>query len=50
MAFHLDRDEHVVTVTVDRESKFNALDHPMIDALLASSTASTTTTGSGLWK
>jgi enoyl-CoA hydratase/carnithine racemase len=32
---HVDHDEHLVTITVDRESKLNALDYPTIDALLA---------------
>ncbi|MFE7352134.1 enoyl-CoA hydratase-related protein [Streptomyces sp. NPDC057543] len=36
MTVHIDRDEHVVTVTIDRERKLNALDYPTIDALLAS--------------
>ncbi|MEU1037918.1 crotonase/enoyl-CoA hydratase family protein [Streptomyces sp. NPDC005551] len=35
MTVHIDRDEHVVTVTIDREHKLNALDYPTIDALLA---------------
>ncbi|MGW2254225.1 enoyl-CoA hydratase-related protein [Kitasatospora sp. NPDC001660] len=29
------RDQHVVTLTIDREAKLNALDYPTIDALLA---------------
>jgi enoyl-CoA hydratase/carnithine racemase len=35
MTLHIDRDEHVVTITIDREHKLNALDYPTIDALLA---------------
>ncbi|MDO0938987.1 MULTISPECIES: enoyl-CoA hydratase-related protein [Streptomyces] len=35
MTVHIDRDEHVVTITIDREHKLNALDYPTIDALLA---------------
>ncbi|MEU8791397.1 crotonase/enoyl-CoA hydratase family protein [Streptomyces sp. NPDC048643] len=35
MTVHIDRDEHVVTVTIDRERKLNALDYPTIDTLLA---------------
>ncbi|MFI6921230.1 enoyl-CoA hydratase-related protein [Nonomuraea spiralis] len=35
MTVHLDRDDHLVTITLDREHKLNALDHPTIDALLA---------------
>lgn len=32
----LARDDHVVTLTIDREPKLNALDYPTIDALLVS--------------
>lgn len=35
MTVHIERDEHVVTITIDREHKLNALDYPTIDALLA---------------
>ncbi|MFJ4895335.1 enoyl-CoA hydratase [Streptomyces sp. M41(2017)] len=35
MNVHIDRDEHVVTLTIDRENKLNALDYPTIDALIA---------------
>ncbi|MEV5782592.1 enoyl-CoA hydratase-related protein [Streptomyces sp. NPDC048448] len=36
MAVRIDQDEFVVTITIDRERKLNALDYPTIDALLAS--------------
>ncbi|MFE2133500.1 enoyl-CoA hydratase-related protein [Streptomyces sp. NPDC059466] len=36
MTVRTDRDESVVTITIDRERKLNALDYPTIDALLAS--------------
>jgi enoyl-CoA hydratase/carnithine racemase len=36
MTVNIDRDGHVVTITIDRERKLNALDYPTIDALLAS--------------
>lgn len=36
MAVRIDQDEAVVTITIDRERKLNALDYPTIDALLAS--------------
>ncbi|RSN11445.1 enoyl-CoA hydratase [Nonomuraea sp. WAC 01424] len=35
MTVHLDRDDHLVTLTLDREHKLNALDHPTIDEVLA---------------
>ncbi|TCO65674.1 enoyl-CoA hydratase-related protein [Actinocrispum wychmicini] len=35
MAIHVDQDESLVTITIDRERKLNALDYPTIDALLA---------------
>lgn len=35
MTLRIDRDESVVTITLDREHKLNALDYPTIDALLA---------------
>ncbi|WP_369142688.1 crotonase/enoyl-CoA hydratase family protein [Streptomyces sp. R44] len=34
MTVRTERDDHVVTITLDREPKLNALDHPTIDALL----------------
>ncbi|MER5203470.1 enoyl-CoA hydratase-related protein [Streptomyces sp. NPDC002825] len=35
MTVRTERDDHVVTITLAREHKLNALDHPTIDALLA---------------
>ncbi|MEV6979506.1 enoyl-CoA hydratase-related protein [Kitasatospora sp. NPDC093806] len=35
MTVHSEHDGNVVTLTIDRESKLNALDYPTIDALLA---------------
>ncbi|WP_030256635.1 MULTISPECIES: crotonase/enoyl-CoA hydratase family protein [Streptomyces] len=35
MTIRSERDQHVVTLTIDREKKLNALDYPTIDALLA---------------
>ncbi len=35
MTIDIERDDHVVTITIDRERKLNALDYPTIDALLA---------------
>ncbi|WP_067168499.1 enoyl-CoA hydratase-related protein [Microtetraspora niveoalba] len=35
MTVHADQDDHLVTLTIDRERKLNALDYPTIDALLA---------------
>lgn len=35
MTLHSEQRDHVVTVTIDRERKLNALDYPTIDALLA---------------
>ncbi|MGW1513586.1 enoyl-CoA hydratase-related protein [Streptomyces sp. NPDC002394] len=35
MTVRTERDDHVVTITIDREAKLNALDYPTIDALLA---------------
>lgn len=35
MTVHLDRNDHLVTITIEREHKLNALDYPTIDALLA---------------
>ncbi|MBB5084153.1 enoyl-CoA hydratase-related protein [Nonomuraea endophytica] len=35
MTVHIDQDDHLVTITIDRERKLNALDYPTIDALLA---------------
>ncbi|MFI5647641.1 enoyl-CoA hydratase-related protein [Kitasatospora sp. NPDC051705] len=35
MTVRTERDRHVVTLTIDRERKLNALDRPTIDALLA---------------
>ncbi|MGW7267820.1 enoyl-CoA hydratase-related protein [Streptomyces sp. NPDC054842] len=35
MTVHIDRNGPVVTLTIDRERKLNALDYPTIDALLA---------------
>ncbi|MEW2490645.1 crotonase/enoyl-CoA hydratase family protein [Streptomyces sp. NPDC048411] len=35
MTVHTERDDHVVTLTIDRERKLNALDYPTIDTLLA---------------
>ncbi|MFL4909939.1 crotonase/enoyl-CoA hydratase family protein [Streptomyces sp. MMS24-I2-30] len=35
MTVHFERDDHVVTLTIDRQHKLNALDYPTIDALLA---------------
>ncbi|MFB7493266.1 crotonase/enoyl-CoA hydratase family protein [Streptomyces sp. NPDC056161] len=34
MTVHFERDDHVVTLTIDRQHKLNALDYPTIDALL----------------
>ncbi|MEV7025452.1 enoyl-CoA hydratase-related protein [Kitasatospora sp. NPDC093558] len=34
MTVRVARDQHVVTLTIDREAKLNALDYPTIDALL----------------
>ncbi|WP_214318252.1 enoyl-CoA hydratase-related protein [Nonomuraea sediminis] len=34
MTVHLAQDDQVVTITIDRERKLNALDYPTIDALL----------------
>lgn len=35
MTIHTEQDDHVVTITIDRERKLNALDYPTIDAMLA---------------
>ncbi|MBG0821575.1 enoyl-CoA hydratase/isomerase family protein [Planomonospora sp. ID91781] len=35
MTVHIDRNDHLITITIDRERKLNALDYPTIDALLA---------------
>ncbi|MFD0404770.1 crotonase/enoyl-CoA hydratase family protein [Kitasatospora sp. NPDC127116] len=35
MTIRSERDRHLVTLTIDREEKLNALDYPTIDALLA---------------
>ncbi|MQS15601.1 crotonase/enoyl-CoA hydratase family protein [Streptomyces kaniharaensis] len=35
MTVHVEREKHLVTLTIDREQKLNALDYPTIDALLA---------------
>jgi enoyl-CoA hydratase/carnithine racemase len=35
MTVHIDQDDCIVTITIDRERKLNALDYPTIDALLA---------------
>lgn len=35
MTVHTEQDDHVITITIDRERKLNALDYPTIDALLA---------------
>ncbi|MGW5684847.1 enoyl-CoA hydratase-related protein [Nonomuraea sp. NPDC003754] len=35
MTVHIHQDDHLVTITIDRERKLNALDYPTIDALLA---------------
>ncbi|MFE7113049.1 enoyl-CoA hydratase-related protein [Streptomyces sp. NPDC057575] len=35
MTIHTAQDDHVVTITIDRERKLNAVDYPTIDAMLA---------------
>ncbi|GLW98879.1 crotonase/enoyl-CoA hydratase family protein [Microtetraspora sp. NBRC 16547] len=35
MTVCIDQNDHLVTITIDREQKLNALDYPTIDALLA---------------
>ncbi len=35
MTVHIGQDDCIVTITIDRERKLNALDYPTIDALLA---------------
>ncbi|NRQ36414.1 enoyl-CoA hydratase [Nonomuraea sp. NN258] len=35
MTVHVDQDDHLVTITIDRERKLNALDYPTLDTLLA---------------
>lgn len=35
MTVHIERDDQVAVITIDREQKLNALDYPTIDALLA---------------
>ncbi|MBO4273456.1 enoyl-CoA hydratase-related protein [Microbispora triticiradicis] len=35
MTIHVERSDHLATITIDREHKLNALDYPAVDALLA---------------
>ncbi|GAA4210775.1 enoyl-CoA hydratase-related protein [Microbispora amethystogenes] len=35
MTIHVERNDHLATITINREPKLNALDYPAVDALLA---------------